>query len=94
LVGADAQRPGDVVGSLVVKSRSEAERHLASLLIRVGGTTLSQQRSPTATTVSGVVPLASYSSFAAGLGRIGAWRLETERSPRPTLLYVTVRLVE
>jgi phospholipid transport system substrate-binding protein len=94
LVGADGQRPGDVVGSLVVKSRSEAERHIASLLTRVGGATLSQQRSPTATMVSGVVPLASYSSFAAGLGRIGSWRLETERSPRPTLLYVTVRLVE
>lgn len=94
LVGADGQRPGDVVGSLVVKSRSEAERHIASLLTRVGGATLSQQRSPTATMVSGVVPLASYSSFTAGLGRIGAWRLETERSPRPTLLYVTVRLVE
>jgi len=94
LVGADGQRPGDVVGSLVVKSRSEAERHIASLLTRVGGATLSQQRSPTATMVSGVVPLASYSSFAAGLGRIWSWRLETERSPRPTLLYVTVTLVE
>jgi phospholipid transport system substrate-binding protein len=94
LVGADGERPGDVVGSLVVKSRSEAERHIASLLTRVGGATLSQQRSPTATMVSGVVPLASYSSFAAGLGRIGSWRLETERSPRPTLLYVTVKLVE
>ena len=94
LVGADGQRSGDVVGSLVVKSRSEAERHIASLLTRVGGATLSQQRSPTATMVSGVVPLTSYSSFAAGLGRIGSWRLETERSPRPTFVYVTVRLVE
>src|SRR5215472_1241111 len=94
LVGADGQKPGDVVGSLLVKSRSDAERDIDSLLVRVGGAALSRQRGAKTTVVSGVVPLATYSSFAAGLRRIGSWRLETEPWPRPTLLHVAVRLVE
>jgi len=96
LVGAPGDRlnSGDVIGWLVVKSRSEAERDVASLLAQAGGTTLSRQRGPKTTMVSGIVPLATYASFAAGLRRIGSWRPETERSPRPNLLYVTVRLTE
>jgi hypothetical protein len=92
--GADGQKPGDVVGSLVVKNRSEAERDIDSLLVRVGGAAVSRQRGAKTTVVSGVVPLATYSSFAAGLRRIGSWRLETELWPRPNLLHVAVRLVE
>jgi len=94
LVGADGQKPGDVVGSLVVRSRSEAERDIASLLARVGGAALSRERGAKTTVLSGIVPLATYRSFAAGLRRIGSWRIETERSPRPSLLHVTVRLAE
>jgi len=96
LVGAsgDGQRVGDVVGWLVVKSRNEAERDIALLLAQAGGTTLSQRRGPKTTTVSGIVPLATYASFAAGLHSIGSWRPETERSPRASLLHVTVRLTE
>jgi phospholipid transport system substrate-binding protein len=96
LVGAPGDRlnSGDVIGWLVVKSRSEAERDVASLLAQAGGTTLSRQRGPKTTMVSGIVPLATYASFAAGLRRMGSWRPETERSPRPNLLYVTVRLTE
>jgi len=96
LVGAsgDGHRLGDVVGWLVVKSRSEAELDVASLLEQAGGTTLSQRRGPKTTTVSGIVPFSTYASFAAGLRRIGSWRPETERSPRASLLHVTVRLTE
>ena len=90
----DTQRPVDVVGRLLVKSRSGAERAVAALLARAGGTTLSQQRGPAITVVKGVVPHSNYSSFAAGLRGIGSWQIEVERSPLPKLLHVTVRLAE
>jgi phospholipid transport system substrate-binding protein len=90
----DTQRPGDVVGRLLVRSRSGAERDVAALLARAGGTTLSRQRGPTITVVKGVVPHSSYGNFAAGLRGIGSWQLELERSPLPKLLHVTVRLTE
>jgi hypothetical protein len=91
---SDTQRPMDVVGRLLVKSRSGAERDVAGLLARAGGTTLSRQRGPTVTVVKGVVPHSNYGNFAAGLRGIGSWQLEVERSPLPKLLYVTVRLAE
>jgi phospholipid transport system substrate-binding protein len=93
-VPGDTQRPGDVVGRLLVRSRSGAERDVAALLARAGGTTLSRQRGPTITVVKAVVPHSNYGNFAAGLRGIGSWHLETERSPLPNLLHVTIRLAE
>jgi phospholipid transport system substrate-binding protein len=90
----DTQRPVDVVGGLLVRSRSGAERDVAALFVRAGGTTLSRQRGPTITVVKGVVPHSNYGNFAAGLRGIGSWQLEAERSPLPNLLHVTVRLAE
>ena len=90
----DTQGPADVVGRLLVRSRSGAERDVAALLARAGGATLSRQRGPTITVVKGVVPHSNYGNFAAGLRGIGSWHLETERSPLPNLLHVTVRLAE
>jgi hypothetical protein len=93
-VPGDTQRPVDVVGRLLVKSRSGAERDVAALLARAGGTTLSRQRGPAITVVKGVVPHSNYGNFAAGLRGIGSWQLEAERSPLPKVLHVTVRLAE
>jgi phospholipid transport system substrate-binding protein len=90
----DTQQPVDVVGRLLVRSRSGAERDVAALLARAGGSTLSRQRGPTVTVVKGVVPHSSYGNFAAGLRGIGSWQIEVERSPLPTVLRVTVRLAE
>jgi hypothetical protein len=90
----DTQRPADVVGRLLVRSRTGAERDVAVLLVRAGGTTLSRLRGATITMVKGVVPQSSYGHFAAGLRGIGSWQLEVERSPLPDLLHVTVRLAE
>jgi hypothetical protein len=88
------QRPGDVVGRLLVSNRSGAERDIASLLARTGGTTLSRQRGPTLTVVKGLVPQLNYANFTAGLRGIGSWQLEAGRSPLPTLVHVTVNLAE
>ena len=90
----DRQRPGDVVGRLLVSNRSGAERDIASLLARTGGTTLSRRRGSTITVVEGLVPQLNYPSFAAGLRGIGSWHLESERSPLPHLFHVTVKLAE
>ena len=90
----DTQRPVDVVGRLLVRSRSGAERDVAALLAKAGGTSVSRQRGPTITVVKGVIPHSNYGSFAAGLRGIGSWQLEAERSPLPNPLHVTVRLAE
>ena len=90
----DTQRPADVVGRLLVRSRSGAERDVVALLARAGGAMLSRQRGPTSTVVIGVVPQSSYGTFAAGLRGLGSWQLEVERAPLPKLLYVAVRLAE
>jgi hypothetical protein len=83
-----------VVGRLLVKSRSGAERDLTALLARAGGTTLSRQRGATITVVKGIVPHPNYGIFAEGLRSIGSWQVETERSLLPNLLHVTVKLAE
>lgn len=93
-VPADTTRTGDVVGRLLVRSRSSAERDVASLVARAGGTTLTRQRGPAITVVNGVVPQVHYANFAAGLRGLGSWQIEAERSPLPNLLRVTVKLAE
>jgi hypothetical protein len=83
-----------VVGRLLVKSRSEAERNVTDLLARSGGTSVSRQRGPTVTVIEAAVPQASYGKFAQGIERIGSWRVEAERSPLPDVVKVTVRVAE
>ncbi len=96
VLAAAASRRGavDVVGRLQVKSRSEAERDLAALLSRAGGTSVSRRRGPAVTVVEAAVPHASYGKFSQGLVRLGSWRLEAERSPLPDLVQVSVRLAD
>jgi len=84
----------DVVGRLQVRNRSEAERDLAALVARAGGTCRNPQRGPAITVVEAAVPHANYGKFAQGVVRLGSWRIEAERSPLPELVQVTVRLAE
>jgi hypothetical protein len=84
----------DVVGKLRVKSRSGAERDLAALLAKAGGTTVSRQRGEKITVIEAMVPNPSYGKFAEGLTRIGSWQIEAGRSRLPDPVRVTVRLAE
>ena len=84
----------DVVGKLRVKSRSGAERDLAALLAKAGGTTVSRQRGEKVTVIEAMVPNPSYGKFAEGLNRIGSWQIEAGRSRLPDPVRVAVRLAE
>ena len=90
----DARPSLDVVGKLRVKSRSGAERDLAALVAKAGGTTVSRQRGDKITVIEAVVPNPSYGTFAKGLTRIGSWQIEAGRSRLPDPVRVTVRLAE
>jgi hypothetical protein len=89
-----ARQSLDVVGKLWVKSRSGAERDLAALLAKAGGTTVSRQRGEKVTVIEAMVPNPSYGKFAEGLTRIGAWQIEAGRSRLPDPVRVAVRLAE
>jgi len=84
----------DVVGLLQVKSRSDAERDVAALFARAGGTAVSRQHGPSVTVLEGDIPQANYGTFAQGITRIGSWRVEAERSPLPDIVQVSVRVAE
>jgi Putative zinc-finger len=93
-VAGDARPSLDVVGRLRVKSRSGAERDLAALLAKAGGTTMSWQRGEKITVIEAVIPKPSYGEFAEGLTRIGSWQIEAGRSQLPDPVRVTVTLAE
>ena len=84
----------DVVGRLQVKTRSDAERDVAALFERAGGTAVSRQEGPSVTVLEGGIPHANYGTFAQGIMRIGSLRLEAERSPLPDIVQVSVRVAE
>jgi len=84
----------DVAGRLQVKSRSNAERDLATLLASAGGTVVNRQRGTSVTVLEAGIPHANYAKFAKGITRIGSWRVEAERSPLPDVVQVSVRLAE
>ena len=84
----------DVVGKLRVKSRNGAERDLAALVAKAGGTTVSRQRGEKVTVIEAMVPNPSYGKFAEGLTRIGSWQIEAGRSRLPDPVRVAVRLAE
>jgi hypothetical protein len=93
-VSGDTRPSLDVIGKLRVKSRSGAERDLAALVAKTGGTTVSRQRGEKVTVIKAVVPNPSYGKFAQGLTRIGSWQIEAGRSRLPDPVWVTVRLAE
>jgi hypothetical protein len=94
LAAQRAQPSADVVARVAVKDRDAAERELAQLIARVGGSEAQRRRADAATTVEALIPQARYAEFAQGLTQIGTWQVESERPDLPTQVRVILRLAE
>ena len=84
--------PAHVAGQLSVKNRGVAERDLTALLARTGGSLVGMDRDGAVMFLDAVVPQSGYDEFTRGLARIGAWRVEAERSPLPEDVHLTIRV--
>jgi hypothetical protein len=82
----------DAVTGIAVRDRDAAERDLAELIARVGGRETGRRREEDATIVEAVVPQPRYAEFTQSLARLGAWRVEAERSDLPAQVHVILRL--
>jgi Putative zinc-finger len=84
----------EVAGRLTVKDRGAAERALADLVTRTGGTLVSRRADSDGTVMDVIVPRTRYTEFSEGLGRIGAWQLEGEAAVLSPDVRITLRLAE
>jgi putative zinc finger protein len=84
--------PADVVARVAVKDRDAAERELAALIARLGGSVTQRRREDETTVVEAVIPRPRYAEFSHGVGRIGAWQVEAERTDLPAQIHVILRL--
>ena len=84
--------PADVVARVAVKDRDAAERELAALITRLGGSVTQRRREDETTVVEAVIPQPRYAEFAESVGRIGSWRVEAERQDLPAQIHVILRL--
>ena len=75
--------PG-VFGRLNVKDRPSAEKGLADLLTRLGGSETGRRQELGATVVAVQVPEARYADFVRGLTTLGAWTAEGHPTALPT----------
>ena len=78
----------DVVARVAVKDRDAAERELAALIARLGGSVTQRRREDEATVVEAVIPQPRYAEFSDGVARIGAWQVEAERPELPAQIHV------
>ena len=92
-LAAKRARPlADVVTSVAVKDRDGAERELAALIARVGGSVAERRSEEDATVVEALIPHPRYPEFSEGLTRIGSWQVEAERPDLPAQIRVILRL--
>jgi hypothetical protein len=92
LAAKRAQPSADVIARIAVKDRDAAERDLAQLITRVGGTAAQRRREDDATVVEALIPQARYGEFSQGLAQIGDWQIEAERPDLPAQMRVILRL--
>jgi hypothetical protein len=92
-LGAKRAAPAaDVVARVAVKDRDAAERDLAELIARVGGSVAERRSEAETTVVEVLIPQPRYAEFTDHVARIGAWRLEAERPDLPAQIRVILRL--
>jgi hypothetical protein len=82
----------DVIGRLWVANLEAAERDVATLLQRLGGTEVGRRRGPTSTTFDAVVPSSGYAELCRRLAAMGSWLVEAQRSALPDGIRITIRL--
>jgi hypothetical protein len=92
LMAKRALPSADVVARVAVKDRDAAERELAALLARVGGSVTQRRAEEDATVIEAVIPQPRYAEFSEGLARVGAWQVESERPDLPARVRVILRL--
>jgi hypothetical protein len=86
-----------VIGRLNVKDRTSAEKGLADLLSRVGGSEAGRRQELGATVVDVLVPEGRYADFVRGLATLGAWVPEGPTTSLPTdpqQLRFSIRIAE
>ena len=86
-----------VIGRLNVKDRTSAEKGLADLLSRVGGSEAGRRQELGATVVDVLVPEGRYAEFIRGLATLGAWVPEGPTTSLPTdpqQLRFSIRIAE
>ncbi len=86
-----------VIGRLNVKDRPSAEKGLADLLSRVGGSEAGRRHELGATVVDVLVPEGRYADFVRGLATLGAWAPEGPTASLPTdppQLRFSIRITE
>jgi len=86
-----------VIGRLSVKDRPSAEKGLADLLSRVGGSEAGRRQELGATVVDVLVPEGRYADFVRGLATLGAWAPEGPTASLPTdppQLRFSIRIAE
>ncbi len=81
-----------VVGRLTVRDRGASEEALTALLARSGGARIGGHHDFSASTVYAVIPGSGYRKFIRGLGQIGSWQVDAERSPLPRGVRVAIRV--
>ena len=86
-----------VIGRLNVKDRTSAEKGLADLLSRVGGSEAGRRQELGVTVVDVLVPEGRYAEFIRGLATLGAWVPEGPTTSLPTdpqQLRFSIRIAE
>lgn len=82
----------DVVARVAVRDRDAAERELAALIARLGGSVTQRRREDETTVVEAVIPQPRYAEFSDSVRRIGTWQVEAERADLPAQIHVILRL--